>query len=416
MKKILGLGVACVDIVACIDTYPKQDQKILAKSTGIYSGGNVGNTLTTISLLKAASASIFTKIGDDSNGEFYLKDLRKVGVDVTHVIMNSAAPTLLVYVIVDRQACRTCIASPNEQELTVSEVKNEVNTKTDSITGLLENIELLHLDSRHTSAAVALAEEANKRGIVVSLDVEKDRPHLKELLPLCDIIFTNKEFPENYFHDKLADEYISKGTKEDELLPVLHAMTFLLSCRTNLVVTTRGSRGSVLMRKRNKQNDSGKTTENSVDSIQTEKHENADNIVKEELLIDSPILIKKFVYNSAIHKIFEGDFNPPSETRHEEFDFDIISCGVCPLTADQIVDSTGAGDAYIGGFLTGWAQGFSDENCMKLGTSVAAIKIGHKGARGGLPTPEELNQKLRSLIASSGTSQNGLSQGPVRTA
>lgn len=90
------------------------------------------------------------------------------------------------------------------------------------------------------------------------------------------------------------------------------------------------------------------------------------------------------------------------------------------------------GDAYIGGFLTGWAQGFSglqllpyfisfpllryfksrliyrlkmlfllqlDENCMKLGTTVAAIKIGHKGARGGLPNPGELNEKLRSLIA-----------------
>jgi hypothetical protein len=45
---------------------------------------------------------------------------------------------------------------------------------------------------------------------VFSLDVEKDRPHLEELLPLCDMIFTNKEFPENYFHNKLADEYISK--------------------------------------------------------------------------------------------------------------------------------------------------------------------------------------------------------------
>jgi sugar/nucleoside kinase (ribokinase family) len=146
-KKILGLGVACIDMMTCVDIYPKQDEKILANSTGIYSGGNVGNTLTTISLLKAASATIFTKIGDDSNGKFFLKDLHRVGVDVTHVLTNACA-TRFVYIIVDRQGCRTCIASPNEQEMTVSEVKNAVYTdnKNDLISGLLENVEVCYYE------------------------------------------------------------------------------------------------------------------------------------------------------------------------------------------------------------------------------------------------------------------------------
>lgn len=144
-KHILGLGVACVDVISCVDIYPKQDEKILATSTGSYSGGNVGNTLTAISLLNAASASVFTKIGDDSNGRFFLDDLRKVGVDVTSVVINPTAPTRLVYVIVDRQACRTCIASPNEQEMTVLEVNNAVystTATTDHISGLLEKVEV----------------------------------------------------------------------------------------------------------------------------------------------------------------------------------------------------------------------------------------------------------------------------------
>lgn len=145
-KKILGLGVACIDMMTCVDIYPKQDEKVLANSTGIYSGGNVGNTLTTISLLKAASATIFTKIGDDSNGIFFLEDLQRVGVDVTHVLTNACAPTLFVYIIVDRQACRTCIASPNLQEVTVSEVHNAVYTdrNKDHISGLLDNVEVCY--------------------------------------------------------------------------------------------------------------------------------------------------------------------------------------------------------------------------------------------------------------------------------
>ena len=35
---------------------------------------------------------------------------------------------------------------------------------------------------------------------------------------------------------------------------------------------------------------------------------------------------------------------------------------------------------------------------MKLGTSVASAKLGVKGARDGLPTGYEVNQKLKDLI------------------
>jgi hypothetical protein len=144
-KKILGLGVACIDMITCVDIYPKQDEKILAKSIGIYSGGNVGNTLTTISLLNAASATIFTRIGDDSNGKFFLDDLQRVGVDITHVL-TSAFPTRFVYVLVDKQGCRTCIASPNEQEMTVNEVNNAVYTDNGHISGLLENVKVCYYE------------------------------------------------------------------------------------------------------------------------------------------------------------------------------------------------------------------------------------------------------------------------------
>lgn len=131
LKRVLGLGVACVDIIACVQSYPQPDEKIRADSVQQFSGGNVGNTLTTISKLGIAAASIFTKVGKDSNGDFILDDLRKVNVDVRHVVVTSSAPTLSVYVIVDRQARRTCIASPNEEELLPSEVRNKLYSKND---------------------------------------------------------------------------------------------------------------------------------------------------------------------------------------------------------------------------------------------------------------------------------------------
>ena len=86
----------------------------------------MGNTLTAISKLGAVPTSLITKIGKDSNGEHVLNDLRSVGVDVKDVIISKSSPTLLVYVIVDKQARRTCIASPNEEELSPSEVSSKL--------------------------------------------------------------------------------------------------------------------------------------------------------------------------------------------------------------------------------------------------------------------------------------------------
>ena len=146
-KRILGLGVACVDIIACVNEYPKPDEKIRADSVQLFSGGNVGNTLTAISKLGAVESSIVTKVGKDSNGDFFINDLISVGVDVSSVVLSETAPTLLVYVIVDKQACRTCIASPNEEELTVREIENmilmrEENQESNGPGSLLDNVEV----------------------------------------------------------------------------------------------------------------------------------------------------------------------------------------------------------------------------------------------------------------------------------
>ncbi len=57
----------------------------------------------------------------------------------------------------------------------------------------------------------------------------------------------------------------------------------------------------------------------------------------------------------------------------------------------QVIDTTGAGDAYAAGFLAGFSAGRSLRACGKMGSIVAAEVIGHYGAR---PLGD-----LRSLIA-----------------
>lgn len=53
-------------------------------------------------------------------------------------------------------------------------------------------------------------------------------------------------------------------------------------------------------------------------------------------------------------------------------------------------DTTGAGDAFHGGFVYGMLRGEDVETCMKLGNAVAALKCRSLGGRAALPTADEL--------------------------
>jgi sulfofructose kinase len=58
-------------------------------------------------------------------------------------------------------------------------------------------------------------------------------------------------------------------------------------------------------------------------------------------------------------------------------------------------DTTGAGDAFHGGFLYGFLTGEDVETSLKLGNAVAAIKCSALGARTALPTNSELEAFLK---------------------
>ncbi len=59
-----------------------------------------------------------------------------------------------------------------------------------------------------------------------------------------------------------------------------------------------------------------------------------------------------------------------------------------------VVDTTGAGDAFDAGFMTALISGMRKEDCLRWGTAAASLKIQRRGARGGLPTINELNEFL----------------------
>jgi sugar/nucleoside kinase (ribokinase family) len=59
-----------------------------------------------------------------------------------------------------------------------------------------------------------------------------------------------------------------------------------------------------------------------------------------------------------------------------------------------VVDSTGAGDCFHAAYLAARQEGMRWEARLRFASAAAAIKVGHLGARGGLPTFEQVETFL----------------------
>lgn len=326
-KHVVGLGMVGMDLIARVPTFPVPDSKIRTTNLEAHGGGNTANTLTAVRRL-GLRTKLVSAVGSDVNGTAVLDELESDGVDVSRVLVHPSAPTSLTYVIVDSSAAtRTCIATVPEDPLTAENVSHD----------MLEGASLLVLDGRLTLAAIALAKCANEMHIPVLLDVERERPYIRELLPLANYIITNRTYP-----------LVFAADAKDSLNAQIR---LLEDCDAEFVISTAGEYGCTLIRR-----DTARDRDTDV-----------------PLDTNSRLVIG----NSA------------SVERKE---YEVLECA--PWNAESIVDTTGAGDAFIGGICYGIVAQHSLERMLCLGSFIAAKKLSSAGSRSGLPRRDVVPAEL----------------------
>jgi len=67
------------------------------------------------------------------------------------------------------------------------------------------------------------------------------------------------------------------------------------------------------------------------------------------------------------------------------------------LKVKKVVDPTGAGDAWRGGFIAGLTNGSPIKECLKLGNVMASFAIEKYGTVNHRPTRKEVAKRLESL-------------------
>lgn len=327
---IVGLGLAALDMIAGVSTYPAPDSKVRTTFLRTTGGGNAANSVTAARRL-GVPTRLVTQVGDDANGSAVLAELARDGVDMTHARVARATSTPFTYVLVaEHGGTRTCVATVPHEQLQACDMH----------AAMLHDASVLLLDGRHTLAAIALARLAHARGVPVLLDVERMRPHLEELLPLADFVVTSAAFPQLF---------------APQAPTALHAMQMVLrATRGAFVVTTRGARGCTLLRRRRGGD------HDHYDAERTTRAHGVDVV-----------------------------------TRHvhgEDNEWQVMECSAWPDAT--VVDTTGAGDAFIGGIAYAVATGMDTERMLRLASYVAMRKLSCVGSRAGLPRREDVPSDL----------------------
>ncbi|KAK9756811.1 hypothetical protein RND81_01G122400 [Saponaria officinalis] len=341
---ILGCGGATVDFLAAVASYPKPDDKIRSTSFQVQGGGNAGNALTCAARL-GLNPRLISKVADDAQGRGILRELEADGVDTSFFIVSPEGNSPFTYVIVDDETkTRTCIHTPGFPPMVPEELSS---SKLDSA---LNGTKLVYFDVRLHETALVIAEEASRRSIPILIDAEKKRDGLDELLGFATYVVCTAKFPQAW-------------TEASSVPKALLSMLSRLP-KVKFVIVTLGEDGCVML-----------------------ERSDSEAAVVDEMDIDEVLksLKQRAPDNSSIPSSISSSL---MKLRGNELDTLVgrLHVGTAEnIPASELVDTTGAGDAFIGAVLYAICANMPPEKMLPLAAQVAACGCRALGARSGLP-------------------------------
>ncbi|CAL0316875.1 unnamed protein product [Lupinus luteus] len=339
---VVGCGGISVDFLAAVSAYPNPDDKIRTTNLKIQGGGNVGNALTCLARL-ALKPRIISKVANDSQGRDILDELHTDGVDTSFLVVSKEGTSPFTYIIVDNQTkTRTCIHTPGYPPMIPDDLSES------SLLSALHGARIVYFDGRLYETALVVAQEAVRKNIPILIDAERPREGLDDLLKLADYVVCSAKFPQAW--------------TEASTIPQALVSMLLRLPNIKFVIVTLGKDGCIMIER----SVDGPSTEIDIDdlveSLKTRKKET----------VSIPTCI-----SSSVEKLEAKGIGTVSGR---------LYIGTAEsIPPSELIDTTGAGDAFIGAVLYAICAKFSPETMLCFSATVAAAKCRELGARSGLP-------------------------------
>ncbi|XP_077384618.1 ketohexokinase isoform X4 [Festucalex cinctus] len=191
-KKILCIGLVCLDIISVVDKFPEEDSDSRCVSQRWQRGGNASNSCTVLSLLGSPCAFMGSLCAGPV-ASFILEDFARFQVEVCLPRERAACVTPTSLVIGSAATGSRTILHMNSN---IPDVTFEDFSALD-----LSAFKWIHWEGRNADEQLkmmAAVERRNaalprQRRIVTSVEIEKPRENLYRLFPHADVVFVSKD-------------------------------------------------------------------------------------------------------------------------------------------------------------------------------------------------------------------------------
>ncbi|XP_072237434.1 ketohexokinase isoform X4 [Leuresthes tenuis] len=203
-KKVLCVGLVCLDIINVVDKYPEEDSDSRCLSQRWQRGGNASNSCTVLSLLGAPCA-FMGSLATGPMADFIVEDFQKFGID-TSLVSEHAQCTSPASVVISniKTGSRTILHMNRDLPDVTVENFSRVN---------LHQFKWIHWEGRNVDEQVKMIQQVQmynsklpqQQRITVSVEIEKTRQPLYQLFPYGDVVFVSKDVS-RYFGFQSAEE------------------------------------------------------------------------------------------------------------------------------------------------------------------------------------------------------------------
>ena len=187
--RIIGLGMACLDVIIRASQLPTWDQGVRLSAVAIEGGGPSATAIVASQRLGIKSGFIGT-YGNDRLGNIKVQTLVENDVDISRMVCRNEPENQVVMVAVQEETGERIFSGLNlpNQALSPQEVNRDYITTAD----------FLHLDGYHPKAALQAARWMKESGKRVMLDGSSTRgpisEEMKDLIRETDVLISGKGF------------------------------------------------------------------------------------------------------------------------------------------------------------------------------------------------------------------------------
>ena len=189
MARILAVGIATLDLINEVATYPREDAEVRALSHTVRRGGNATNTLVVLSQLDHACdwAGVWV---DEPDAGILRADLDRyaVGTSYCRRVTQGKIPTS--YITCSRAtASRTIV---HYRDLPEFDFGSFLEIP-------LETFDWVHFEGRNVAETLRMMEHLRRQcpGLPVSLEVEKPREGIERLFPYANLLLFSRLFADH---------------------------------------------------------------------------------------------------------------------------------------------------------------------------------------------------------------------------